>query len=165
MSFCEDLVFLDNLKPYIKSSESLEQIVYFYRIRENSLTTSNSNTKIDKLIKNQEAFLKHIRNNNLVDKMFVSIFCGYMTVIMAYTARLPRRKEKEMLKNLKKKELFPLKKQKCFAPENNTELLGFDNRMLVRLKNESYTLLGYKKLCIFRIFLKLKRRLLNFFTK
>ena len=160
MAYCEDLVFLEMLKPYINSSVLYNRVVYFYRIRENSASTSPTKQKIEKLIQNQVAFKLHI-NYDVFDTMFLSIYCGYMTMIMNYVAKLPKKEELLFLKRLKSLGLFPMKKEKCFKPEKPTGHLSLENRILLRLKNQSYTLTGYYKLRFFRIVLRAKRRMIK----
>ena len=58
LSLAEDAMFCTKLNPYIESQDLYDKIVYYYRRRENSLTTCNSIDKLDKLINTSRSFFR-----------------------------------------------------------------------------------------------------------
>lgn len=159
ISLAEDHMFCTLLNPYIKSIDTYDMVVYCYRIRENSASTTRTEDKLDSMIRTCKAFLDLSYDESINRAVAVNSVMEHLICIMAYVAKLPKNEAKKIIDILKKLELFPLKKSKSFTyDKRKIDDLDFDNRILIKLKHISYTRRGYYLLRGWRKFLKVKRR-------
>lgn len=159
----EDHLFCTRLSPYIKKQSIYNEdiIVYHYRKREGSILRTNTDKKIDKLIQATRVFLQYSNDGMINRDIGMREVYKNMTVIMYSMAKMPNKKQRELLKNLRRFGLFPLKINREY--QENFEIsknMSFDDKVLLKLKAISYTEFGYRFLRLFRLFLKIKRRII-----
>ena len=160
VSFAEDHMFCTMLNPYIHNAKHFDKVVYGYRRRSNSLSTTLVKDKLSVLADSAKEFYD-CGMNGVIDRDTAMIeVCTLMVSVMSTVAKLPKKEADMVVKDLKSKNIFPIKKQKNYSPDYQLAGLNLENRFLTKLKYQSYTLSGYRKMRVFRLFLKLKRRVL-----
>lgn len=160
LALSEDHMFCTLLNPYIKKVDTYNKVVYCYRIRANSASTTETKYKIDNLISTCKEFIDLRKDKSIDTTVIMNEVCANLITIMAYTAKLPSKDANIILDKLKALGLFPLKKQKHFTyDKSEIQNLSFDDRILLKLKYISYTKRGYYLLRVWRMFLKIKRRI------
>lgn len=134
ISFAEDHMFCTMLNPYINKIITYDKVGYFYRRRPNSLSTTATKDKLDILINSSSAFLESGINKTIDYDIARKEVCIMMISVMSTIATFPKTKANKLIKELKERKLFPLKKQKDFSPNYSLEGLNFENRLLTKLK-------------------------------
>ena len=159
LSYGEDDLFLLLMRPYIRTVEQLGRVVYFYRIRENSLSTTATALRIDTLIRASEVYLQYGKDGTLDNVTVMSEVCPMMTKIMDHLSSLPSREAKPRIKELKGKELFPIRRQKSVHLGNPADGSRLSRRLLKFLQGRAYTRAGYLALRGYYTLQRVKRRL------
>lgn len=159
LSLAEDAMFCTKLDLYIETKDFYDRIVYYYRRRENSLTTCNNKDKLDKLINTSRSFLE-LSKDEKYDKTFaMSVVYEHLEPVMFCLAKMPRKEADVWIKKLKNLKLYPLKNKPICERDLKNNEMNFDDYILNKLKKISYTRKGYHLLRLWRFFLKSKRRL------
>lgn len=148
------------LNPYIKTTTTYNEVVYYYRIRENSASTASTKDKVDKLINTCKEFYDASHNGIIDEVGAMRIVYDHIIPVMNYVAKLPRRQADLLISKLKEIHLFPLKRNKTVKLQCDSSI-DFDNRILLRLKEISYTRIGYYGLRKWRYWLKIKRKVMS----
>ena len=161
LSYAEDNLFCSMLVPFVQKKSQSGQVAYFYRRRANSLSTTATEKKLDQLIQAAQIFLQCGENGSIGRDSAMYEVCYFMCIVMSALAVRPRLQVRPILRALRAKRLFPLKKQKHFSPQYRTDGLSTENRILRKLKYVSYTRFGYYALRAFRFFLRIKRRIIK----
>ena len=161
ISLAEDHMFCTMLNPYINNITTSDILAYYYRLRENSASTTAAALKIDSLIKSAEAFHESGINNIIDYNVAMKTVYDIMIPIMYAISAMPKKQANHKIQYLKKLNLFPLTKINSLIPKPNTDGLTFTNKTLLKLKFESFTKVGYYKLKLFRFMVKIKRRLIK----
>lgn len=161
IALAEDHMFCTMLNKHIEHTTKYDEgpIVYYYRIRGNSASTTDTMGKFDKIVNSAKAFYDAANNGTINYDVGIIKVCDFMTSIMFLLAKLPKQEANKKICVLNELGIFPLKKQKCFKPEYDLENKSFDDRILLKLKYISYTSTGYKLLRAYRFLLKIKRKL------
>ena len=159
LSYGEDDLFILFMRPHIKSTAAFETPVYFYRNRENSLSTAPTEKRMDVLIRSAEVYLQYEKEGKLDHVTVMSEVCPMINTIMDYLSTLPYCETEERIRELKKKGLFPLKKQKSFRVIYTVKGKRLRNRILKKLQLQAYTRSGYYRLRIFRFLSEMKRKI------
>ncbi|MBQ6421659.1 MAG: glycosyltransferase [Clostridia bacterium] len=157
ISLAEDCLFGSMFKPYVKKESSLDRVAYFYRRRENSLSTTDTDKKIGSMIRTSAVFLEYAKAGKIGYDSGMYEACFFMSSVMASLAHRPHAESAARIKELKRQGLFPLSAPDGFEPAY-PKPQNFDDRVLTRLKFRSFTRSGYLSLRIFRLYLKIKRR-------
>ena len=159
VSLAEDHLFCTMLNPFVAEIMRYDAVVYCYRHRENALSTTPTENKIEKLICSAETFLQQGQNQAIRLDTAMNMVCFFVVPITSHIAQLPRNQAQPILNKLKEKNLFPLKKQTSYHPDLSSQTSSLVNRLLTKLKHISYTRSGYLLLRGFRLLLKIKRKL------
>lgn len=134
ISFCEDVLFLYEVYSKVKKVGSINEPLYNYLQRENSLTYTY-NEKIYDLIKGLDKIVEYYETNNYIDKYYQEIEYSYVRYLLAtFIKRLAKTKNKtefkkgcNFVKN-KVKEKFPnYKKNKYLKSKKGLYLKYFNN--------------------------------------
>lgn len=139
ISYCEDHLFLQQAMPFIKRQETLEEKVYYYRLRENSASSQNKEKMIVNLLKIasvcKEKTIK--ADGDYLDAMMVFLYQN-VSGAMASTAGLPRKDRKRLLHLAKSLCVFPLKYSRKYTPNSVRPFHSAKKRIIRRLNDYSY---------------------------
>lgn len=144
----EDDIFCEFFQHHITSKFKLDMILYFYRQRRGSaLHMILDYNNIEKVVK---SYSRSIYYANTYDFFWYKRDMVYknMPNVMAFIARQPRKKSRELLKLLKNYQLFPLPKIKGIESDALKKSSGAKKMR----DNAFYSLLNYY---ILRIYVKL----------
>ena len=112
VSFAEDHMFCTMLNPFIHNIMHLDKVVYGYRRRSNSLSTTPVKEKLSVLIDSAKEFYDCGMNGTIERDIAMIEVCTFMVSVMSVVAKLPKKEANIIIRNLESKKLFPLKKQK-----------------------------------------------------
>ena len=154
----EDNLFCSVLNKYVLSTCNYDKACYFYRIRENSLSTSAGKEKLNRLIISAKNINEAIKSKRVEEESLTQDVYNYVIMVLFEYSKMPYFKSKRKIKELKTLNVFPLKDYNHrfyeYGDKDNE-----DQKKLIDLKNKCYTVKGYKRLRHFRFWLKIKRKL------
>lgn len=159
LAFAEDNLFCALLRPFVKKEVKNDCVAYFYRKRRSSVSGTPTKEKLEILIHACTVFMDCSKTKRISQSDAAFIVCPTMSSVMFAVASMPRQEAKYWLRRIRMNGLFPLNKQYRNRREYDAEGLTSENRVLQKLKGRSYTISGYCVLRIFRIYLRIKRRL------
>ena len=144
MSFVEDAVFMNQLYPFFKNTIEMQEVIYFYRIRRNSLVSQDHEKKIRNRIRAAEICDEIIHGKRTGDPLIAAEFkyiC--ITRIMWNTVSLTKDKRKAIISELKEKNLFPLRLSCKYTPKSRKKYKDIKSRIIRTFADYSYTRIGY----------------------
>lgn len=158
ISYAEDCVFMIQLNPFLRKNEKLNEIVYYYRLRENSLMSQDIEKKIRSRIESAKVCLKIIDDKRYGNKdeaeWYLYIF---ISKAMALLSRLPARKRREIFCYVKEEGLFPLKYRKDRTLNTVNHKQSIIKKIQHRLEDYSYTEFAYRTLVCLNYHKQLKK--------
>lgn len=139
ISYAEDCVFMIQLNPHLVKNENLNEIVYYYRRRDNSLMSQQNEKKIRSRIESAKVCLEIIDEKRSGNKdeaeQFLYVF---ISKAMAMLSRLPVSKRREIVGYIKRENLFPLKYKKERTPNSVNDRQSMIKKIQHRLEDYSY---------------------------
>lgn len=152
----EDNLFCNTISPYIKTIEKYNLVVYCYRIRENSLSTTPTEKKIHTLIRTCKTYYDHDKSGIISHQVAMSAIYEFLIPILSYLSKLPVNKAMPYIKELKRYNLFPMKELNDYYKDLDDIKNNSNNNKLNRLKNKAFTVRGFSILRLYRKFLRIK---------
>lgn len=149
--YAEDAIYMLQLAPFLKKSITIKDVVvYFYRQRPGSAMSYNLNKKIRSRIDGALA-CDEIINGERVGDIESAYYYKYISIvkIMEMAFKLSRAERNEIVKELKNKNLFPLKYSSKYTPNFRKNKTNFTKKAIKVLCDFSYTRIGYFLLCCF----------------
>lgn len=162
ISYAEDAIFMIQIAHVLKKSTRLDELIYFYRLRENSLMSQKKICKIESRIKGLIVCDEICKGKQFGDKIS-AIYFKYQSasIVMTNIANLPKNERKKYVKKLKSLKLFPLKYNAKFTSEINYKNKSVIKKLKLFLSNRAYTRLGYRLLLVYLFILKCYDRIEN----
>lgn len=151
----EGNLFVETLKPYIKTIKRYDELVYCYRIRENSLCTTPTIKKLNIMIKTCKTYLQTFKNGTVELKFAMATIYPLLISIMNCLSQLPIKEAKPYIQELKRVGLYPsklvLEYYKKYKKNEETKKMSITQR----LRRVSYTRKGYRLLRLWQLFRKI----------
>lgn len=158
MGFAEDNLFCAMLRPYSKNEVHTDEVAYFYRRRNDSVSGKPTKEKLDLLINACVEFTRCAEDGKISTDDAAFIISPTMITVMSNVAAMSRLEARNRLRSIKLKGLFPLRKQYRTKRDTGENAISREERIRNYLKNRSYTVPGYYALRVFRFMLRLIRR-------
>lgn len=146
VSYQEDNIFYTTLYPSISEKAAIaDRIVYYYRVRANSLSRGGlpSEKVISSCIAGAADMKKLYETDGKEYNGYAYNLYRLITFAMCAIAELPDGRQKEFLKELKEKRLFPLRYSKQYTVRNETGSARWKTKIKRRIRRLSYTKVGF----------------------
>ena len=130
VSIAEDHMFCTMLNPYINDVSKYPKVVYGYRKRANSLSTTSTKNKISELASASKEFLEYGQKGIIDYDLAYKEACFLMTSVMYSVASMPRQERKTVLAQLKEMKVFPLKRCKSIYYKTTADGMSGDNKII-----------------------------------
>lgn len=158
ISYAEDCVFMIQLNPFLVKKDKLNEIVYYYRLRENSLMSQDIEKKIRSRIESAKVCLEIIDDKRYGNKEEAEWYLYiFISKAMALLSRFPARKRREIFSYVKEEGLFPLKYRKDRTLNTVNHKQSIIKKIQHRLEDYSYTEFAYRTLVCLNYHKQLKK--------
>lgn len=138
-----DKLFCEMIKPFIKSKEESDIVVYCYRVRENSISTTPTINKINRLIYTCEVYYRLWQDGIIEYETAMSTIYSLLINIMDCLAQMSYKDSNPYITELKRNNLFPqndvMKYYRLYVKKNEECKIG----IIKRTRRISYTKRGY----------------------
>ena len=162
ISYAEDAIFMIQIKHLLKNSFRMDRVIYFYRLRENSLMGQNIGKKIESRINGIIVCDEISKGKRFGDSVSAEYF-KYLSLSIALTniLELNKRERKKYIDILKNHKLFPLKYSATYSPKRKRNHKSINKRIKAFLSNRVYTRWGYLALLTYSSFIRWLRYIKN----
>ncbi len=127
-----------------------DKIVYLYRKRQNSLSSTTINIRINNQLNAISEFIEYSNKGKIDYTCGMDAACSLLDTVLSYISKLPRNKERQWMTCLRNRCIFPISRN-----DISNINIKYNNKLLY-LKNHSYTEIGYAKLKNYNRYLRLK---------
>lgn len=159
LGFAEDNLFCAMLKPFTENETKTDSVAYFYRRRNGSVSGTPTKNKMDLLIHACTVFMCSAKTGKITREDAAFIICPTMIAVMSNIAVMPHREARRWLRIVRDEDLFPLKREYRNRQSCCTKGLSTRECIQKKLKYRSYSIPGYSMLKVFRLIMKITRRI------